>query len=193
MSATRFDRFHFDPAFRCDVDAEPADGLPNYLFGRDGRRIEEFELESRWGTPLVLQVAAASGDAWVGTFAAGGLGVERTVCACPFAYQMCVIVDGLAYLVDVTAPDQPATIVHDGIVQVTVTRDPSLLLLVSDTDLSAISVTGVAWSAKRIVLDSLRVLRASSEAIVCSGDVGERMATITISPDTGTVWGSDYR
>jgi hypothetical protein len=37
------------------------------------------------------------------------------------------------------------------------------------------------------------VLRASSEAIVCSGDVGERMATITISPDTGTVWGSDYR
>ena len=48
-----------------------------------------------------------------------------------------------------------------------------------------ISDAGVAWSTKRLVLDSLRVLRASADAIVCSGDVGERMATITLSPDTG--------
>ena len=72
-------------------------------------------------------------------------------------------------------------------------RDPALLLLASDTDLSAISEHGVAWTTKRLVLDHLRVLRTSAEAIVCSGDVGERMATITISPETGAIWGGDYR
>lgn len=190
---TRYEPFHFDPAYRVEVDVEPIDGLPHYLYGRDGRRVEDFEIESRWGAPLVIHVAAASGDAWCGTFAAGGLGVERVVCACPFAYHLCVIADGLAYLLDVTAPDQPATIVHDGIVQVMPARDPSLLLLASDTDLVAVGETGVAWSAKRLVLDSLRVLRANADAIVCSGDVGDRMATVTLSPQTGAVWGSDYR
>ena len=42
---TKFAPFHFDPAYRCEADAAPVDGLPNYLFGRDGRRIEDFELE----------------------------------------------------------------------------------------------------------------------------------------------------
>ena len=37
------------------------------------------------------------------------------------------------------------------------------------------------------------VARASSEAIVCAGNVGDHMATITITPQSGAVWGSDYR
>jgi hypothetical protein len=72
-------------------------------------------------------------------------------------------------------------------------RDVPLLLLASDTDLAGVRGDGAFWSAPRLVVDDLRVIRVSAESIVCSGDVGGRMATITVSPDSGAVWGSDYR
>jgi hypothetical protein len=68
-----------------------------------------------------------------------------------------------------------------------------LLLLAGDTDLAGVGAEARVWSTPRIVVDDLRVLRTSTEAIVCSGDVGGRMATITVTPATGVVWGGDYR
>jgi hypothetical protein len=196
MSA-QFDTLGFRPAFDVEVEPRlPPQGLPgldSYAYGRNGRLINDFDFDSRWGTPLVLRVAPHGREPWLLAFAAGGLGVVRNVYACPSPTQMCAVVDGLAYLVDVNAPGKPAMIPANAVVRVTAIRDVPLLLLVSDTDLAGVGSDGAFWTAPRLVVDDLRVIRASAEAIVCSGDVGGRMATITVTPESGVVWGSDYR
>ena len=122
-------------------------------------------------------------------------GAENRKCPDVEASQndMCVIVDGLAFLVGVGTPEQPAPIAADGVVSVTRVAEAPLLLLASDNGLTAVGVDGVQWVVPRLVVDDLRVLRTSTEAIVCSGNVGDRMATITLTPQSGAVWGSDYR
>jgi hypothetical protein len=196
MSA-QFDTLGFEPAYDVEVDPHvPPQGFPeleSYAYGRNGRRINDFDFDSRWGTPLLLRVTPHGGEAWIAAFAAGGLGVVRNVYACPSPAQLCAVVDGLAYLVDVNAPDEPAIVAANAVVHVVAIRDVPLLLLASDTDLAGVGSDGAFWSAPRVVVDDLRVIRASAEAIVCSGDVGGRMATITVTPESGVIWGSDYR
>jgi hypothetical protein len=172
---------------------EDADATPTHCFGRNGRHVNDFDFDERWGAPLVARIAPKSASPWVGMFAAGGLGVIRGLYASPSPHRCCVVNDGLAFLVDVNAPEQPAMVAADAVVQAVPAPSADVLLLASDTDLVAVGAAGVAWTAPRLVVDNLRVLRASSDAIVCSGDVGGRMATITLTPSTGTVWGSDYR
>src|SRR5207248_1148991 len=129
---------------------------PSFCFGRDGRQTHDFDLDVRWGAPLPLRVEVDGAGAWVAVFAAGGLGVDRGVYACPSPRHLCVVVDGLAYLVDVDEPDQPAILAADAVVAVVAVRELPMLLLVSDTDLVALDRGGVAWSALRIVVDGLR-------------------------------------
>lgn len=192
--STRFDTLGFAPAYSVVVDpAFPPNGewdVPAYAYGRNGKHIHEFDFESRWGTPLVVRVTTARGTTWVGFFAAGGLGTVRGVFAAPGARHVCAIVDGLAYLVDVDRPEQEATIAADAVVRLQ-TLASDLLLLAGDTSLVAVGRDGVAWKLPRLVDDQLRVLRASDDAIVCSGEVAGKMATITISPANGALWGSE--
>jgi hypothetical protein len=195
MSVARFETLGFDRAYAVDIEPalSSAHDDPSYAYGRNGALIHEFDFESRWGTPLIVRVRPRDADPWIGAFAAGGLGVVRNVYALPSPRHLCAIVDGLAYVVDVTAPDQPAAIAAQAVVHVRAVPDVPVVLLAGDTDLAGVGVDGRIWSAPRLVVDDLRVLRASAEAIVCSGDVGGRMATITLTPDTGAVWGGDYR
>ncbi len=166
---------------------------PTHCFGRNGRHVNDFDFDERWGAPLVVRIVPKSASPWVGMFAAGGLGVIRGLYASPSPHRCCIVNDGLAFLVDVNAPEQPATIAADAVVQAVPAPSAGVLLLASDTDLVAVGTQGVVWTAPRLVVDNLRVLRTSPDAIVCSGDVGGRMATITLTPATGAVWGSDYR
>jgi len=189
---TGFDALGFDCHYEIAIDA-PMREFPHFCFGRDGRHIEDFEFEERWGESLVVRIDPVAGPAWVGTFAAGGLGVVRGVYGTPSPRRVCVIVDGLAFLVGVGTPEQPAPIAGDGVISVTRVAEPPLLLLGSDNGLTAVGVDGVQWVVPRLVVDDLRVLRTSAEAIVCAGNVGDRMATITLTPQSGAVWGSDYR
>jgi hypothetical protein len=114
---SKFERFDFDPAYDAGVDPEfPGGGnwgSPVYGFGRDGELTEP--LESRWGPPVVVQISAD--DPWVGFFSAGGLGGTTGVYACPSPDHLCVVADGLAYLVDVRRPDEGATLAHNQVSQ----------------------------------------------------------------------------
>jgi hypothetical protein len=66
-------------------------------------------------------------------FPAGGLGGVDDVFAGPGRAQMCAVVDGLAYLVRVDAPEAGAVIAHDQVGQVVSVAGASLLLLVRET------------------------------------------------------------
>lgn len=187
MSAT-FESLGFETKYRVVVDPETREGAA-YAYGRNGKLIEEYDFDARWGTPLVLTVKSVAGPVWTGAFAAGGLGTVRGVYATPSPRHLCAIVDGLAYVVAVDSPDRPAFIAASAVVRVQPVPEVPLLLLTGDTDIAGIKDDGVVWAVPRLVLDDLRVLRANAEAIVCSGDIGGHMATITLTPSSGTIWG----
>ena len=152
QSVSSFEAFGFEPAFRLEVDPEfPGDGdwdCPVFGFDRHGSVMPQFD--SRWGTPFVIRVQRLRGPEWVALFAAGGLGSLRGAFATPAPNLAVIVVDGLAYLIDATAPGAQATIVHDQVHQVVSCDEPPLLLLVRSIDLVAVGRTGIAWSTPRL-------------------------------------------
>lgn len=184
-----FEAFDFSPEFEVVVDPEfPGDGdwgAPTFAFGRDGELLAE--PESRWGTPTVLEIDPSSSPRWVGTFAAGGLGRCRVTCATPSPTQLCVVVDGLAYLVRVDRPEVGAGIAHDQVEQVVPVSGLPLLLLVRFIDIVAVGRQGVAWRTDRLAVDDLAVVSAGPDSIVCSGEHFDGgPSTIELDPHTGT-------
>lgn len=179
--------FEFQPAYAVEVGPEfPGDGdwgCPVIAFDRSGELMETFD--SRWGTPMVVRVEPNSGIAWVGMFAAGGLGGVRGVFACPSSGSLCVLVDGLAYLVEAAAPDQGARIVHDQVWQVTPVEGARLLLLVRFIDIVALGPTGIAWATPRLAVDDLRVHEANSTSLICTCENLGGTARIELDPASG--------
>jgi len=164
----------------------PANGewpCPVFAFDHDGRVVDDFV--SRWGAPVVVRVRPAETVEWVGQFPSGGLGGVSDVFAGPAPKQMCVVVDGLAFLVDVAAP--AGTIVaHDQVRQVAPVVGAPLLLLVGWVDIVAIGPEGVAWRSPRLALDGLRVLDARADGIRCQADTMEDSPeTFVVDPATG--------
>jgi hypothetical protein len=179
--------FGFRVEYSVEIDPEfPGTGdwgSPVVGFDRSGRVMPEFD--SRWGTPAVIRIEPYSGLPWVAMFAAGGLGSLRGVFATPASQRLAVVVDGLAYSVDVEEPGAPAEVVHDQVQQVIPCDEPPLLLLVRPIDIVALGPTGLAWSTTRLCVDDLRVVQVGPRSIVCSCDNLEGSTTITIDPATG--------
>jgi hypothetical protein len=165
-----FDPHGFDPAFSAEADpAFPPDGVwrePLYCYDRDGSAGPE--PVTRWGAPFVIRVVPERAEPWVGMFAAGGLGGHASTGAhaCPRRDQLCVLVDGLAYLVSVDAPGVGASPLAPSITQIVATGNPPLLLLVTFSSVIALGPTGVAWQTGRIALDGLRVDRVDGNRLL---------------------------
>lgn len=187
MAEVRLERFDFDPWYSLQADPEfPGDGhwpCPVFGFGRDGAVDAEFQ--SRWGTPAVYLIETREGAKWVGMFAAGGLGGVTGVFACPANQMLCIVVDGLAYLVNVEAPSSGALIAHDQVYQVVPAVSPSLLLLVRFIDIVAIDAGGIAWKSDRLCVDDLRVEAVTQRTIICTGENLGGSPTIEVDPHTG--------
>lgn len=180
-------RSGFEPAYEIEIDPEFApDGewsCPVFAFDRVGRLVDDFV--SRWGTPIVVRVRPGTAAEWVGQFPAGGLVGVDGVFACPAPTQMCVVVDGLAFLVDVGAPAQTLA-VHDQVRQVVPVVGAPLLLLVSYVDIVAIGPEGIAWRSPRLALDGLRVLDACADGIRCEeATMEDSPENFVVSPTTG--------
>jgi hypothetical protein len=109
----------------------------------------------------------------------------RGVYGCPSPDDLCVIADGLAYLVDVTKPDGGAVIVHNQVHQVIRVADRDLVLFVRPIDIVALGMSGVAWRTQRLVVDDLWVQQAARDVIVCRGDNLGGTPEIKLDPQTG--------
>ena len=100
-----------DPGFPGDGDWR----APVFFFDRDHRVSTEVR-DSRWGTPIAIRVNVDD-DIWVGFFTAGGFGVDG-VFATPDPDRICCVVQGYAYVVDVTDPAAGADVAHVATVSV---------------------------------------------------------------------------
>jgi hypothetical protein len=183
----QLESFHFSPAFQVIVDPEfPGGGdwgCPVFGFGRDGRLQEPFE--SRWGAPAVVEVIPTEGERWIGQFAAGGLGGACGVYATPSPRQLCVVADGLPYLVGIDSAQLGADVVHDQVLQIEAVADPAMLLLVRSIDMVAVGSDGVAWRSPRLAVGDLCVISTSGGLIQCSLDNLGGSSTIALDAATG--------
>jgi hypothetical protein len=187
MGDAALDDLGFAPTFDVECGAEfPGDGswgCPILGFDRQGNLGEPFE--SRWGSPTVVRVQPHDADEWVGTFAAGGLGGLSGIYGCPSPRDLCVIADGLVYLVEVTKPHAGAVVLHDQVHQVVRVAEHDLVLFVRCIDIVALGVKGIAWRTQRLVVDDLWVRQAVRDFIICSGDNLGGTPEIEIDPQTG--------
>jgi hypothetical protein len=180
-------RFHFAPAFEVVVAPEfPGDGdwrCPFFAYEREG--VVQVASGTTWGAPTVVEVSLADDSRWIGTFAAGGLGGTSGVFATPDPFGLCVVNDGLAYLVDVRYPENGAAPLHWQVEQVVEVREPSRLLLVRFIDMVALGSEGVAWRSPRLAVDDLRVVSTVDGMIECTLDNLGGSETITLDAVTG--------
>lgn len=121
-------------------------------------------------------------------FPAGGLGSLSGVFATPSPDALCIVVDGLAFLVRVDRPGDGAVIAHDQVEQVVAAPACGLLLLARPIDIVAVSAEGVAWKSPRLADDDLRVTGTDGSGIECTGGAlnGEPV-TLVVDPSTGRV------
>jgi hypothetical protein len=182
-----FEALGFSPTFDVEADPEfPGDGnwiCPVVGYDRDGTVMEDFD--SRWGAPVVLAVSGKRVDRWVGMFASGGLGGVTGAFGCPSPTDLCVLADGLAYLLDVTKPSRGAQPVHDQVTQVVPVEGLPLVLLVRFIDIVAIGQHGIAWRTPRLAVDGLQVVQADTRSIVCSCEMLGYPPNIELDPVTG--------
>ena len=188
MTPRTFNSFGFTPSYACEPDPElPGTGewgCPAYGFHRDG--MAEGPFRSRWGTPLISRFTLASGQAWVGSFEAGGMGGIDGIYACPDPSAALIVCDGQAYYTPVTAPDRCAVVSLSPITQV-LPAGEAVILLGSFSDLAAISRHGPAWTSERVCLDDLHITAADADSIDCTGGFLDSTQRFTLDTSTGQI------
>lgn len=162
---------YFDATFTALPSPEfPGDGrwkLPLYAYDRGGAVASQ--PTERWGAPFVIEIEPDGQPRWVGMFSAGGLGGLRSAFACPRTSDLCVVVDGLAYVVDVREPALGALVVADQVRQAVAEVRPARLFLANWTGIVALGPEGLAWQEHRVALDGLQV-EATSPHLLCRVD-----------------------
>lgn len=159
---------------------------PASNFERNGELVPD--VSAGQGPPLVLRVSPDDAPEWIGTFRAGALGGTDGVFPTPDRNQLCVLVNGHAYLVRVDLPAKGALTPGDDVQHVTAALDPPLLLLVSFTNIVAVGPGGIAWRSPRLVLDDLRVQEVTADGIHCTGyDLRDSAEEILVDPTDGRV------
>jgi hypothetical protein len=111
----------------------------------------------------------------------------------PSSNLLIVVNQGSAYVCDVTQPERYTPVQSAPIVDALSLPDLSLMLLLTFTDLVAIDADGPLWTTDRLVLDELRVVSASDDAIVVAGysiEGAERL--VTVEAASGLVTSDSY-
>jgi hypothetical protein len=172
--APTFESHSFLPSYDVEVDPEfPPDGIwadPVHCFDTHGSRSDT--VATRWGPPFIARISpGSSGHPWVGMFESGALAEGASEAhACPNPTQLCVVVGGLAYLVDAERAGADATRLLTPVTQIVAVDAPALLVLVTFSEAVALSDQGIAWRTERIALDGLRVDRVNGSEIHCAAD-----------------------
>ena len=178
---------HFGAGYTALPSPEfPGDGRwqqPVYAYDRSGAVASQ--PNERWGPPFVIKIQPLDRPPWVGVFSSGGLGGVRSAFACPRTSDLCVVVDGLAYVVDVGKPALGALVVADQVRQVVAEVKPPRLFLATWTGIAALGPEGLEWRESRIALDGLQI-QATSPYLLCGvDDLKGGTDQVSLDPATG--------
>ena len=159
----------FEVGFAVEVDPEfPADG------GEAPRRIPD-DL-TRIGA--VLRLTPVDGEPW--DVAIGAPNWWRA----PNPSAIAFISDWRGYVVDVVTHEVLVEI--PGVTRIRPDQRDGLLLLATNTSLTAVGIDGIAWQTDDIARGDIKVVRIDKRGIVCSGVVDDVLpAQFVIDPLTG--------
>jgi hypothetical protein len=177
----------FSPAFQVEPDPEePWDGgwaCPVYGWDRHGRLAPDFVMGLR---SSVVRVIPDRGSEWIGMFVGGADGGLSGFYGCPSQDYLCVAAEGLAYVLDVTAPSEGAAVCGYEVRQIVGVPQTGVILLVSPTDILAIAKHGgVAWRSDPFALANFSVEEVRGDVITCRGDGIDGESHVQISGHTG--------
>jgi hypothetical protein len=161
----------FEIGFGVEVDPEfPAGG------GEPPERIPPGLL--RIGA--VLRITPPGAEAW--DIAVGTPSWWRT----PVPTALAFISEWRGYVIDVVRREVLLDI--GGVTRIREDQRNGLLLLATQSELTAMGVDGIVWATDRIVDEDLKVVAIDARGIVCTGDVGTTLPhQIVIDPLTGRV------
>lgn len=160
----------FEIGFAVEVDPEfPADG------GEPPQRIPP--TLPRIGA--VLRVTARDAAPW--DIAVGAPKWWRT----PIPTAIAFISDWRGYVADVV--EQRVLVEVPGVIRIREDERNDLLLLITDTDLTAVGPDGVRWQSEQLAYNDLKVVAIDDRGIVCTGhDGGVFPSEFVVDPANGT-------
>jgi hypothetical protein len=176
----RFQTLGFSTEYSVEEDPEfPSDGV----WAHRQVRIDS-PGSSLVGGPQAL-ITPTTGDPWYLTASLAHFG---ELYATPDPHRICLFEQfERAVLIDTRQPQLQETLdVYR--VRVSSSVDHGILLISSWTDLTAVGIEGVRWSARDLVMDDLHVERVNGDRIQCRGYRGSAVQIrLTVDARTGEV------
>jgi hypothetical protein len=117
------------------------------------------ELEEGDRSGAYVRVTPQSAPAWVGFFALGfdSDQVVNQICSTPDPERLCVVVGGYAYVMEASDPAQWLQVEQKPVVDCRVVSQHSLLLFVGFTSITALGISGIAWTTERLTCEGLTI------------------------------------
>jgi hypothetical protein len=122
---------------------------------------------------LIFEVDPGNSDSWVGFARPTSIGSRNAVTglfSTPDPGRLCVITQGVAYLVDVASRRFVLLSLSDPVIFVTSLTDVGLLLLATPWRVLAIGRDGPAWRTERLAIDGLRLDETDGPRLVGVAD-----------------------
>ncbi len=102
----------------------------------------------------------------------------------PIPTAIAFLSDGTGYVVDVA--ERRILIEVPGAVRVRQDALHDLILLITQSEMTAVGLDGVAWESGRLASDDLKVVAIDEDSIHCTGyDGGEFPSRFIVDPATG--------
>ena len=113
----------------------------------------------------MLRITPTEGAAW--DVAVGQAGWART----PNPAHIAVLSDYTGFVLDVV--EHRVVVERVGTIRITEDERHDLVLLVRETDVTAVGHDGIRWSSDRLAWDDLKVVAIESDRIVLTGYLGD--------------------
>jgi hypothetical protein len=154
--------------------------------------VEEVE---RGALEIMIRPAGAAGP-FLATCALGFVGdiVPSGLWACPDPAWICAVAGGYAYLIDTRDPARWEQLAYRPVTNVTVVREPALLVFAGFHSLLAWGSSGKVWETGRLSWDGLRITAVRGETLQGMGwdMTSDRELEFHVNLKTGEHQGGGY-
>ena len=119
---------------------------------------------------LMVRVAPATRQSWVGCFAFGLAGTDtNVVTTCPNPGELCVVSAGDGYIVRADDPQSWESVRCGRICDVKAAPAHGLLIFADDTNVVAYGCDGLQWQSPRVSSDGVELVAVDAECVEIVG------------------------
>ncbi|MDR0991133.1 MAG: hypothetical protein LBL92_07225 [Propionibacteriaceae bacterium] len=169
----------FPPRFDAETVDFPGDGVFDYMFS-DGVG-GDFS--------CAVKVYPFGGSSWLGKFVAGKPLLNAVVSglfATPNSCQLCAVVKGTPFLVDVESPRGSEVLVAGGVLtNVFAAQEVGLLLLATPWNISALSAEGKVWVSPRLAMEAISIRQIERDRLWGTADPDDEARDFVIDLTSG--------